>query len=152
MDKKHDFTSRRHKQADKNVMSGDSARAMQALLRVNSRVNLDEIESAIRGSLPVRSYDELTDDQRQLLFTHAQPSNNDYSLSVNDALHQLRSSKRSRSPGIDGMTIERLSSVFLGGNTDETYKRQLLSDYAQLLNKRLKSDLADMQRKGVSLS
>ena len=81
-------------------MSGDYARAMQALLRVNSRVNLDEIESAIRGSLPVRSYDELTDDQRQLLFTHAQPSNNDYSLSVNDALHQLRSSKRSRSPGM----------------------------------------------------
>ena len=43
MDKKRDFTSRRHKQADKNVMSGDYARAMQALLRVNSRVNLDEI-------------------------------------------------------------------------------------------------------------
>ena len=147
MDKKHDFTSRRHKQADKNVMSGDSARAMQALLRVNSKVSLDAIESATRDSLPVRSYDELADDQRRLLFTHAQPSNDDYSLSVNDVLHQLRSSKRSRSPSVDGVTIERLSSVFLGGNTDEAHKRQSLNDYVQLLNKWLKSDLTDTQKK-----
>ena len=51
MDKKRDFASRRHKQADKSVMSGDYAKATQSLLRVNSKVNLDAIEKTIRDGL-----------------------------------------------------------------------------------------------------
>ena len=149
MDKKHDFASRRHKQADKSVMSGDYAKAMQSLLRVNSKVNLDAIEKTIRDSLPARSYDELSDNQRRLLFTYAHSSNDDYSLTVKDVLYQLRSCKKNRSPGIDGVTVERLSSVFLGGSADEACKRESLNDYVQLLNKRLKPDLTDAQKKTV---
>ena len=45
------------------------------------------------------------------------------------------------------MSVERLSSVFLGGNRDEPYKREALCDYATLLSKRSKSDLADGQKR-----
>ena len=81
------------------------------------------------------------------MFTHVQSSNDDYLLTVNDVLYQLRSSKKNRSPGVDGMTIEHLNSIFLGGNTDDAYKRELLDNYVQFFNKWLKSDLTDDQKK-----
>ena len=81
------------------------------------------------------------------MFTYVQHSSDDYLLTVNDVIYQLRKSKKNRSPGIDGMTIKRLSSVFLGGNTDDAYKKELLDNYVQFLNKWLKSDLTDDQKK-----
>ena len=68
-------------------------------------------------------------------------------MTANDVLSQLRRLKKNRSPDVDGMTIEHLSSIFLGGNRDEVYKREVLNDYASLLNKWLKSDLTEAQKK-----
>ena len=45
------------------------------------------------------------------------------------------------------MSIEHLNSIFLGGNRDEAYKREILNDYIEFLNKWIKSDLVDSQKK-----
>ena len=55
LDRKYDFLSRCYNQADKNVISGDYAKAMQSLLKINSRVNLETIEKTIKDSLPARN-------------------------------------------------------------------------------------------------
>ena len=44
-------------------------------------------------------------------------------MKINNALNQLKRMKNSRSPGIDGMIIEHLSRVFLGGDKDEKCHR-----------------------------
>ena len=104
LDRRHDFRSRRYREADKSVVSGDYSKATQPLLKVNSRVNLEAIESAIKDSSPPRGYNELSQAQRQTLFTRAQSSNDERLLTVNDVLQQLKSSKKSRS-------MARLSSA-----------------------------------------
>ena len=147
LEKKYDFRSRCYKEADKNVVSGDYSRAMQSLLKIDSKVNLGAIENTIKDSLPPRNYAELSQNQRQTLFTHAHSSNDQCLLTVNDVLQQLKTSKKNRSPGVDGMTIEHLNSIFLGGNTDDAYKREILDNYVQFLNKCLKSELTDNQKK-----
>ena len=45
------------------------------------------------------------------------------------------------------MTIEHLNSIFLGGNRDDAYKKEILSDYVTFLNKCVKSDLTESQKK-----
>jgi len=39
LSKRYDFQSRRHRQADINVRNGDYSKAMESLLRINSKVN-----------------------------------------------------------------------------------------------------------------
>ena len=87
---------------------------MESLLRINSKVNFSTIENVINESLPSRNYSELSVDQRQELFTYVDSSSDDFRLTTNDVLHQLKKMKKNRSPGLDGMTIEHLNSIFLG--------------------------------------
>ena len=90
---------------------------------------------------------ELNVEQRQASFTYVESSSDDFLLTRNDVLYQLKKMKKSRSPGLDGVTIERLNSALLGGDRDDAYKRETLSDYVTLLNRRVKSDLAESQKK-----
>ena len=138
LNKKRDFKSRRHKQADLNVRGGDYSKAMESLLKVDSKVSLSAIESAIKEPLPPRSRDELSVEQRQALFTYVESSSDDFLLTRSDVLYRLKKMKKSRSPGLDGVTVERLNSALLGGNRDDAYKRETLSDYATLLNRCVK--------------
>ena len=48
MDRRYDFRSRCYKEADKNVISGDYSKAMQSLLKIDSRVNLGAIKNTIK--------------------------------------------------------------------------------------------------------
>ena len=52
-------------------------------------------------------------------------------MKINNALNQLKRIKNSRSPGIDGMIIEHLSRVFLGGDKDEKCKSETSKDCAE---------------------
>ena len=49
--KRLDFASRRYKQADDNMRSGDYAKAMQSLMKVDAEVNLNNVEKAIKDHL-----------------------------------------------------------------------------------------------------
>ena len=48
LDRRCDFRSRRYKEADKSVISGDCSKAMQSLLKIDSRVNLGAIKNTIK--------------------------------------------------------------------------------------------------------
>merc|ERR1711991_757066 len=50
MDKKFDFRSRCYKCADDNVRAGDFSKAMEALTKVDAKVNLNNVEKAINES------------------------------------------------------------------------------------------------------
>ena len=52
--KKYDFKSRRHREADRSVRAGDYGKAMQALLKVDAKVKLQGVEDIIMESLPPR--------------------------------------------------------------------------------------------------
>ena len=94
LSKRFDFQSRCHRQADINVRNGDYAKAMESLLRINSKVNFSTIENVINDSLPSRNYSELSVDQRQELFTYVDSSSDDFRLTTNDVLHQLKKMKK----------------------------------------------------------
>ena len=94
---------------------------MESLLRINSKL-FQHYENVINESLPSRNYSELSVDQRQELFTYVDSSSDDFRLTTNDVLHQLKKIKKNRSPGLDGMT-EHLNSIFLG-NRDDAYKKE----------------------------
>ena len=81
------------------------------------------------------------------MYSHVDPSDTSPLITTKDVLYQLRRIRKNRSPGVDGMSIEHLISIFLGGNRDEIFKREVLNDYVGFLNKWLKSDLTDSQRK-----
>ena len=48
---------------------------------------------------------------------------------------------------LDGVTGEHLNSIFLGGDRDDAYKGEMLSDYVAFLNRCIKSDLTENQKK-----
>ena len=60
-------------------------------------------------------------------------------------LKQLKRIKKSRSPGVDGFTIDHLSSLLLGGNSDNQLKDELLKEYTQFLKKFLTGSLTSHQ-------
>ena len=60
LNKRLDFQSRRHRQADVDIRNGDYAKAMESLLRVNSKINFSAIENVINESLPLGNYNELS--------------------------------------------------------------------------------------------
>ena len=41
---------------------------MQVLTKVDAKINVNNVEKAIKESLPTRNYDNLNQDQRRLLF------------------------------------------------------------------------------------
>ena len=147
INRKYDFAARRNREADRNVKAGDFGKAMQALLKIDAKVNLENVEATIQDSLPQRNLGNLTDDQRKSLFSYVEYPESESFLSENAVLQQLKRITRNRSPGIDGMTIEHLNSIFLGGNRDEACKKQVLKDYVVFLNRWFKHDLTDSQKK-----
>ena len=62
----------------------------------------------------MRSLTEASDDCRARLFTYANPQVALDATNEDAALSQLKRLKKSRSPGIDGFTIEHLTSLMLG--------------------------------------
>ena len=71
MDRSFDFTARCHRQADKSATQGDFGKAMEALLKIDAKVNSRAISSDIVASLPSRSLSEASEEFRRQLFTYA---------------------------------------------------------------------------------
>ena len=46
LSRRHEFASRRHSEADKSVRSGDYSKATQALLKVDAKTSLANVEKA----------------------------------------------------------------------------------------------------------
>ena len=84
LSRKFDFRSRCY-----NVKAGNYSKAMQLLLKVDAKVNLNTIEQTMKESLPKRSYDELTDGQRQSLCAYVNSLNDDQLITAHDVLLQL---------------------------------------------------------------
>ena len=139
-DRKLDFTSRCYRQADKNAIQGDFGKAMNALLKIDAKVNLRAASSDIVASLPSRHLNEALEDFRAQLFT-CTSSNVAVNLATEGAASKQAKSKKNRAPGVDGFTIEHLSSLLLGGNRDNQLKDKLLKEYTQLLQKLLTGSL-----------
>ena len=80
---------------------------------------------------------EASEELRSQLFTYTS-SDVAVNLATEAAvLKQIKRIKQNRAPGVDGFTIERLSSLLLGGNRDNQLKDELLKEYTQLLQKLL---------------
>ena len=71
MDRSFDFTARRRRQADKSATQGDFGKAMDALLKIDAKVNLRAVSSDIVASSPNRSLSEASEELRSQLFTCA---------------------------------------------------------------------------------
>ena len=63
-----DFASRRQRLADKCATAGDYGKAMQALQRLDVKVNLDNVSADIEASLPPRNLREMSIDLRREVF------------------------------------------------------------------------------------
>ena len=145
--RKYDFRSRCYREADRNVRAGDYGKAMQALLKVDAKVNLEGVEDVIMESLPPRVFSNLNEVQRNDLFTYVDNPGSSEFISESVVLQQLRRLKRNRSPGMDGMTVEHLNSIFLGGGRDEVGKKEVLKEYVTFLSRWYKCSLTDNQRR-----
>ena len=100
--KRHDFKSRRRGDADGDVRAGDYGRATQALLREDGNVKLEGATNATLESLPSKNYSQMSDAQREELFSRVDDPEADQYASEALALQQIKRLKRSRSPGVDG--------------------------------------------------
>ena len=145
--RKYDFKSRRSREADRNVRAGDYGKAMQALLKVDAKVNLEGVEDVIMESLPPRVFSNLNEVQRNDLFTYVDNPGSSEFISESVVLQQLRRLKRNRSPDVDGMTVEHLNSIFLGGGRDEVGKKEVLKEYVTFLSRWYECRLTDNQRR-----
>lgn len=54
IDRKYDFVSRCHKEADRNVQHGDFGKAMESLRKIDAKINYENVVSDINSSLPAR--------------------------------------------------------------------------------------------------
>ena len=125
---------------------------MQALLKVDAKVNLEGVEDVVMESLPPRVFSNLNEVQRNDLFTHVDNPGSSEFISESVVLQQLRRLKRNRSPGMDGMTVEHLNSIFLGGGRDEVGKKEVLKEYVTFLSRWYKCRLTDNQRRLLASS
>ena len=64
LDRNFDFAARCHRQADKNAIQGDFGKAMDALLKIDAKVNLRTVSSDIVASLPNRNLNEILEEFR----------------------------------------------------------------------------------------
>ncbi len=65
---------RRYRQADKNAIQGDFGKAMNALLKIDAKVNLRAASSDIVASLPSRNLNEISEDFRTQLLILTLPT------------------------------------------------------------------------------
>ena len=142
-----DVISSRDALERQNVRAGDYGKAMQALLKVDAKVNLEGVEDVVMESLPPRVFSNLNEVQRNDLFTYVDNPGSSEFISESVVLQQLRRLKRNRSPGMDGMTVEHLNSIFLGGGRDEVGKKEVLKEYVTFLSRWYKCRLTDNQRR-----
>ena len=79
MTRKYDFLSRCHKQADDNMRAGDYSKAMQSLLKVDAKINVNNIEQIVAEQTVSRNVafkaarlgDSTFDRQSEILMTEA---------------------------------------------------------------------------------
>ena len=149
LDRNFDFESRRQRLADKNAIAGDYGKATQALQRQDVKVNLNNVSGDIRASLPPRSLREMSLDLRTQTFRRADPTAAVELVTEDNVLKQLKRLKKNRSPGVDGFTVERLISIFLGGNRSRNVQLRddLLQDYVLFLKKFVAGQLTQRQLK-----
>ena len=142
-----DFASRCQRLADKCATAGDYGKAMQALQRLDVKVNLDNVSADIEASLPPRNLREMSIDLRREIFRHTDATAAVELITEDAVLKQLKKLKKNRSTGVDGFTVEHLISVFLGGNRNVQLRSALLQDYVLFLKKFVAGQLTQHQLK-----
>ena len=120
---------------------------MQALQRLDVKVNLDNVSADIEASLPPRNLREMSIDLRREVFRHTDATAAVELITEDAVLKQLKKLKKNRSPGVDGFTVEHLISVFLGGNRNVQLRNALLQDYVLFLKKFVAGQLTQHQLK-----
>ena len=83
---------------------------MQALQRLDVKVNLDNVSADIEASLPPRNLREMSIDLRREIFRHTDATAAVELITEDAVLKQLKKLKKNRSPGVDGFTVEHLIS------------------------------------------
>ena len=133
LDKSFDFSSRRCRQADERFIDGELGKATEASQKTDAKASVNSGFADVEASLSRRSLWETPQDERDRAFRRADSAAD--LIAESNALKRLKGLKRSRSPGVDGFTIERLISVFLGSGRSAQLRGDPRKDYAQLLKK-----------------
>ena len=146
IDRSLDFSSRRCREADRSGKEENYEGAMAALQKMTAKMGLlNATRHAQTSSTVSRNVSQLTTEERSCLLSAADSTNAATLANPNSVVSQLRRLELSRSPGVDGFTIERLNSVLLGGDRDARLKEGALLEYTTFLKKLVTGELTDHQ-------
>ena len=100
---------------------------------------------AAKESLPQRKTDVLSREERDQLFTRVNTSVAASLVNPKSLEKCLFKMKKNRAPGVDGLSVEHLISIFYTGNGSKFVKDQLVHEYVILLQKFLTGNLSSYQ-------
>ena len=78
---------------------------MEALLKIDSKINLNSISSDVVASSPSRSLNEVSEEFRRQLLSYTSSDTALELIAEGAALKQAKGVKKSMAPGVDGFTI-----------------------------------------------
>ena len=113
-------------------VAGYYGKAMQALQRLDVKVNLNNVSDDIEASLPPRNLRGMSLDLRRQIFRHTDATTAVELISEDAVLKQLKRLRKNRSPGVDGFTVEHLISIFLGGNRNVQLVNVVITFYKKI--------------------
>ena len=114
------------------VACGDYGRAMHSLCKVDVVSAQSSLVGDIRSSLPERSYNVISREDRDTAFSKFQiqspcDDDNEDLVTPEKVTIVINKLKKNRAPGLDGLTVEHLYSLLFGGRGDINIKKPLLS-------------------------
>ena len=118
---------------------------MAALQKKNLLINPENLLNAAKESLPQRKTDSLSPEDREQLFTRVDTEVAASLANVKSLEKCLYRLKRNRAPGVDGLSVEHLITLFYTGNGSKVIKDQLVKEYVILLQKFLTGNLSSHQ-------
>ena len=118
---------------------------MAALQKTDSPILPENFLKAAKESLPQRKTNVFSQEERDQLFTRVN-TNVAATLANPDTLEKcLSRMKKNRSPGVDGLSVEHLISIFYSGNGPKYLEDQIVREYVNLLQKFLTGNLSPHQ-------
>ena len=143
--KKFNLQDRQHKEADRQAKAHDFGKALAALQKKDLLINPENLLNAAKESLPQRKTDSLSPEDREQLFTRVDTEVAASLANVKSLEKCLYRLKRNRAPGVDGLSVEHLITLFYTGNGSKVIKDQLVKEYVILLQKFLTGNLSSHQ-------
>ena len=98
-----------------------------------------------KESLPQRKTNEFSQERREQLFTRVNTDVAANLANVDTLSKCIFKMKKNRSPGVDGLSVEHLISIFYTGNGSKFLKDQIVREYVILLQKFLTGNLSPYQ-------